>query len=282
MRRIRSFPVNSQSRDAMLLTLAGTIMVLSFMLVATTKASIGVEGTRLCNRGAFAVAGKHLVRLVEGLRSKTGWQELGFDGEGFLQLGDRSRVHGGSKTARELILAAMTSHDSFELRASNRDGSVAFAQIQPIQVRLDAEGRRSEIWVISIDFADFAELRGGPETLAAFDPAMNLLHELAHAVLGLRDNYDETDSLGDCERFTNRIRFELGLPERLQYRAQNSRTVLPGSTATVVQAELTFVQVMRSLNEIKERRRPLLFSVENVGVSTMVFRARPSGVSAMQ
>ena len=281
MRSCRSLLATAHIRRAMLLTLAGTVLVLTFIRILSVNAATESRVPGLCNCGAPPVKGKYLTRLLEGLRLKTGWRDLIFDDRGYLQLGERLQPDGGSAVARELILAALGSRDTFELRMSNHDSSVAFAQIEPVHVRFDAQGRRSDGWTITLDFNDFSELRGGAEAIAAFDPAINVLHELAHAVLGLRDNFDDADVLGDCERYTNRIRSDLRLPERFRYLPENSRKVLPGSTATVVLAELTFVHSFQREAEIREKRQPLFFSVENVGISAAVAPIRSSRVMAM-
>src|SRR5205823_6263716 len=174
---------------------------------------------------------KQLQTMLEGLRSKTGLMEMQFDADGALKLGDRTHIVGGSATARALVCAAVDSLDSFRLENYNQSPTVAFAQIASTEDYVDANEVKHVVWDLRFDFHDFTELRGGAELIAAFDPAMNLLHELGHGVLRLSDMVSKTDPLGECERHINQIRGELGLPERQQYAPQNKLAVTPGNTA---------------------------------------------------
>src|SRR5262245_53623985 len=71
---------------------------------------------------------KQLKSLLNGLRFWTGLDEIAIDSGGNLNLGDRSRITGGSKTARELIVAAVDSQDSFKLERRDNSSTIAFAQ----------------------------------------------------------------------------------------------------------------------------------------------------------
>src|SRR4030095_12103567 len=53
--------------------------------------------------------------LVRGIRMWTGLDHAVFDPNGNLRLNDSSNVTGGSRAARELIIAAAASRDSFTL-----------------------------------------------------------------------------------------------------------------------------------------------------------------------
>jgi hypothetical protein len=53
--------------------------------------------------------------------------------------------------------------------------------------------------------------------VTAFDPAITPLHELAHGVLHMQDAISASDPLGDCERYINKIRREMGQAERQNY-----------------------------------------------------------------
>lgn len=81
---------------------------------------------------------------------------------------------------------------------------------------IDVDLRATE-WIIRIDFADFALLKGDDAARRAFSPGMNLMHELGHAILRLPDPEGPGDKLGECERFLNLMRAELSLPLRQYY-----------------------------------------------------------------
>jgi len=73
----------------------------------------------------------------------------------------------------------------------------------------------SGVYVILIDFADFRQVTGDKQALAAFDVGWAVLHEIDHVV---KDSHDpQEDVAGDCEDHINRTRRELGLPVRNSY-----------------------------------------------------------------
>jgi len=207
--------------------------------------------------------------LLKDLRRLTGFVELESDDAGFLVLGNRAHLLGGSPTARALISAVVDGRDSYVLEGHYRSPAVAFARIQ---ARLDYVNLKTappltrQLWSVEIDFYDFKELRGGADAITAFDPALTLLHELAHAVLHLRDSTSETDSLGDCERYINLIRNELGLPQRLNYEAMNKQAVTPYGTSQRVLGEIGFARIDPGKGMKKSR---LTFDVENVFAARM-------------
>jgi hypothetical protein len=204
---------------------------------------------------------KQLQLLLKGLRYWTGLTDLGVDADGHFRV-DRTRIDQGSATARELLLATIDSQDSFIVEGRDHTPTVAFGQIEPVDDYVEGSGARHVVWQIRIDFSDFTNLSGAESCLASFDPASNMLHELGHGVLKLHDTISPQDQLGDCERYINRMRAELGLPERLHYYPHNRMAVSAESTAQVLQAELTF------LSKNKESRDPTIllmrFNVERV------------------
>ena len=102
---------------------------------------------------------------------------------------------------------------------------------------------------------------GDSKARAAFSPAINMLHECAHAVFGYLDPYDGNDALGECERYINQIRFELGLPQRVYYYPHYS--LASGQAGlTFVQGELMFVEVRADAK--KPRELFVHFNVEKV------------------
>ncbi len=156
--------------------------------------------------------------LAESLRQKTGWRELQFDDAGFLVLGDRTRLAGGSATARELLAATVDGAKAFELEAHNHAAALAFACITVGTVHYRHQtNTRLEVQQLQLDFADFVELRGDHEVRAAFDVGFAVLHELSHGVLGLHDVGGASTELGACDAVINQMRRELALPERQGY-----------------------------------------------------------------
>jgi hypothetical protein len=181
-----------------------------------------------------------LQKVVDSLRHKTGFQEMHFDQSGFLTIGDRTQVCGGSETARTLLAAAVDGHQAIELQADNHSPRVAFAAIQPGAIYTHFQTKaRIKVWHLQLDFADFGELRGTREAITAFDLGFAVLHELVHGVLGLSDGAEGQPELGACDEQINRVRRELNLPERQVYGAQ---VIQPGLTSTKKQSELIFAR----------------------------------------
>lgn len=160
-------------------------------------------------------------------------------------------------------MAAVDGRNCFELENHEYSAGLAFAQIRATEVLIeDATQTRHEVFHIEFDFHDFRELRGNDDVLAAFDPAMHLLHELGHGALGLRDTIGRTDLLRDRERHINQVRRELGLPERQRYESQTTMAVIPGDTFTSRKAQLTFIRSDDDGRKAKEF--PLYFKADNV------------------
>jgi hypothetical protein len=180
--------------------------------------------------------------VLKSLREKTGFSEMFFDENGFLNLGDRAKFNGGSETARALFSAAVDSSNSIDLENRNHSTAVAFARLERATIyQSRATGKTIDVYPLEIDFSDFSKLRGDKRAIAAFDVGFVIMHELGHAVLGLRDPGTELDGPGECEIYINRIRRELNLPERQNYIARTRS--LPSTTgiATRAHAELTFI-----------------------------------------
>src|SRR5688572_25587252 len=192
--------------------------------------------------GQKALRPKELEILIKDLREKTGFLELGFDQEGFLILGDRSRFSGGAAAARELLIATVEMKDLITLESHPRSINVLFARLA------DHACHKSLLTgaiycesVIRLDFNDFTKLRGDKQALAAFDPGFILIHELGHAVLDLQDATGE--SPGECEAMVNRIRRELRLPERQAYVAQVYTVSSNASHRMIKRTELLFKRI---------------------------------------
>jgi hypothetical protein len=236
--------------------------------------------------GSRKLNNRQLQMVIESLRHKTGFLEMRFDENGFLTLGDRTRVAGGSAVARELLIAAVDGGRILELENHTNSLSVSFAQIRVGDDRVDLSreprieaGRehvhfkpkaRTTALRILIDFADFSQLCGEREVLAAFDLGFAVLHELGHGALQLRDSTDLT-RLGECEEYINRIRRDLGLPERLRYFTQDQRAVRP-LAQTFLQAEQVFVRAVEKQGRIKTEWFYLRWDIEKVGQGAVALR----------
>ncbi len=213
---------------------------------------------------------KQQLALLKDLRQWTGFVEIESDDEGFFVLGNRAHILGGSATARDLISTVVDGPDLYTIESHQRSSDLAFARIR---ARLDyvnsknVPGLIRHLWSVEIDFQDYTELRGQAEAIRAFGPALNLLHELAHAAMHLRDSTSDRDSLGDCERYINQIRRELGLAERESYEPINTQAVTPFGTGQRILGELSFVRIDPG-KRIKKFR--LTFDVQNVFAASLV------------
>lgn len=180
-----------------------------------------------------------LEALLQGFRFWTGLKEIDFDKSGNLVVGNRTVVEGGSLTARQLILAAVDGDDSFTLSAFENSSTIAFAQIESADTYIDGQGRRLTRWEVRLDFSDFKQLTGSTDLKRAFDPAINVTHELAHAIHRFDDVIQGEDRIGECERFINKMREELGLPLRSEYYPHYG-VASRQDGSTFVQGELRF------------------------------------------
>jgi hypothetical protein len=227
------------------------------------------------SRDRHQLNAKQLAAILESLRAKTGFLDLHFDAQGFLTLGDRRRIEGGSVSARALLIAALEGDRAIVLENHSRSPHVIFARTSsPTIYESRLAGTRMEAQPVEIDFSDFAQLRGPKEVVAAFDLGFVVLHELGHCALNLRDAENSPDEVGECESYINRIRRELGLPERQHYAARVQQAVtIPGQMTK--RAELTFVRPVDK--EGRARPEPLYLSWEfdKVGVSN-TFKSVPA------
>ena len=182
-------------------------------------------------------------RQLSGLMSELAFLsglDLKVDLNGFIDYANKVPPLNGSAVARELLVAAIDGPESFAVESANHSPQVAFAQIESILDYTDGANHRANEWVIRIDFADFAQLRGEAAVLKAFSPGTNMLHELIHAILKLPDPEGPNDRLGRCERYLNLIRAELGLPLRQNYFPKNRLATSPESLSQILKAELIF------------------------------------------
>jgi hypothetical protein len=187
-----------------------------------------------------------------------------FDDAGFLVLGERAHIEGGSPSARDLLIAAVDGDKVFELESHVNSPHVAFANLGLATAYIKhSSSARIVAHSLRIDFADFARLLGSREALAAFDPGFALLHELTHGVWQLRDELVDKRGLGACDESVNRMRRELGLPERQYYLARVPEIL--GSPRMSARAELIFAQSSRESPRAKRRWFYLRWDVRDVG-----------------
>lgn len=160
------------------------------------------------------VSRSHREELIKRLRIITGWNNLSFDDNGSLRLGD-TQTSGGSESARLLLKAAIAGPNVIVLEDASSRTDVAFCRV--VRARwVRNESNKPPAFVVLIDFTDFQQLSGDAEARAAFDVGWGLLHELDHVV---KDSEDARDvkAVGECEDHINRMRLEVGLPVRVDY-----------------------------------------------------------------
>lgn len=204
---------------------------------------------------------QELTRLIRELSSLSGLQ-LKVDVDGTIHYDPTLPAVGGSAIARELVVKAIDSSDSFFVESANNSAHVAFAQIESTTTyRVGSNPRRNE-WIIRIDFADFAQLKGDDAARRAFSPGMNLMHELGHAILNLSDPEGPNDRLGQCERYLNLMRAELSLPVRQYYFPKTRLARSPASLSQILQGELNFTRADPHSKNVEESL--LTFNIEMV------------------
>lgn len=213
---------------------------------------------------------KQLAAVIESLRAKTGFLEMRFDEQGFLTLGDRSRLAGGSVSARALLVAAVEGNKAITLENHDHSASIAFARTgSPTIYESRATGARMEMQPVEIDFSDFLQLQGRKEARAAFDLGFVLLHELGHCALNLRDAETDPAEIGECESYINRIRHELGLPEREHYAARMQQAAVWPWQPKTLRAELTFVRLIEKQGQAKAESLSLSWESEKVSLGVI-------------
>jgi hypothetical protein len=188
--------------------------------------------------------------------------DLKVDLNGSIHYDHKLPALGGSAIARELLATAIDGPDSFAVESANHSQQVAFAQIESILDYTNGANQRASEWVIRIDFADFAQLRGDTDVLKTFSPGTNMLHELIHAILKLPDPEGASDRLGPCERYLNLIRANLGLPLRQNYFPKNRVATSPESLSQIFQGQFNFTHEAPNLKKAKQSS--LTFNIASV------------------
>ena len=186
-----------------------TYLSVIVVLVVSAIPIFATSGDKVVVRQNVSKANRD--ELARRLQAITGWSELGFDGDGALNIGD-ANVRGGSRSARDLLHRSISGKRVilFEDASSRKD--VVFCRV--VLGKLD-HAPNTEVHVVLIDFADFRQVSGDKQARAAFDVGWAVLHEMDHV---LEDSKDPKDDVpGDCEGHINRMRRELGLPIRNSY-----------------------------------------------------------------
>jgi hypothetical protein len=268
----------------------GWMVIAAFVLLPLVRLTAEAAGADLTNDpfryragvrnsvGRHRLEAKRLEAVAASLRAKTGFVELNFDADGFLILGDRTRVEGGSAAARDLIVAAVDGVRSLLLEDHSSSRQVSFAKLSAAVIYQNRRtGQQIETRAVELDFKDFGILQGSREVLAAFDVGFVLLHELGHGALNLSDTTSPEEEPGACESYVNRIRRELGLPERLNYHARR-QFVASGPRLRDYRAELSFARVVNEEGKSKTKYHYLSWSVNVVGESVFSHEAASGGV----
>lgn len=184
------------------------------VLAASVIPATAVETTRSSVVIRDSVSNVSREDLIRRLQTITGWSDLAFDPAGFLTV-KKTKFQGGSASARELVMRAVSGETLIVLEAGNSRSDVVFCRVD--------SGRWSRMdqtqpitYVVLIDFSDFKYVSGDKEARAAFDVGWAVLHELEHVVNDSEDTI-ASDASGECEANINRMRTELGLPVRASY-----------------------------------------------------------------
>lgn len=152
--------------------------------------------------------------LAEQLRAITGWPALHFDGGGALRFGDAPPA-GGSPKARELLASAQQGQNLIVIEDAGGREDVVFGRV--VEARWKGGGAgRPPAFVVQVDFADFSQVVGDAEALAAFNAGWVALHELSH-VTGDAPDASGPGEVGECEALINQMRRECGLAVRAEY-----------------------------------------------------------------
>jgi hypothetical protein len=249
------------------------VLLTSFIVLQSIREAAGKISDPMRYRGGIRnsttdrkLNSKQLDIVLKSLREKTGYLEMGFDEDGFLNVGDRMKFEGGSATARSLIATAIECDRAIDLESHDYSSIVAFARLaRPVVYQNRSSGAAIDVYPMELDFNDFKKLRGDNKVLAAFDLGFIIMHELGHAVLNLSDKLETLKDVGECEDYINRIRRELNLPIRLNYVAQTFKSPLILTSTSGQTAELVFAQSPENRANSKEQKFYLRWEANAVG-----------------
>jgi hypothetical protein len=202
--RPHGIPISQISRAVWL---AGILLLLAPIDLLAQQ-----NGNHVVIRGDLLPA--HREQLAAKLRRITGLPDLKFANDGILLQGSKAPI-GGSATARELIVNAISGRNVVVIEDASNHSDVAFCRVIPGRWKKSAASS-PPAFVVQIDFADFDQLVGDERALEAFNVGWGLLHELDHVV---NDSPDATSlgETGECETHLNQMRRECNLPQRADY-----------------------------------------------------------------
>lgn len=156
----------------------------------------------------------HRDELIRSLRNITGWTNLQFNNDGFLEV-TGSQSNPGSTSARSLLELGMKGRNIIVVEDASSRGDVAFCRVVP--GRWKSGERLESVFVVLIDFNDFSKIVGDNEARPSFNVGWGFLHEVDHVVNGSEDPQNTSRTAGDCEAHINQMRSEIGLPIRADY-----------------------------------------------------------------
>jgi hypothetical protein len=277
--RLTNFRRLSRTMLASLLLLTAGCLVSLARVRSETQDPLRYLGGMRNSPEEKKLSSKQLEIVLKSLQEKTGYAEMSFDENGFLRLGDREKFNGGSETARALFETVADSNKSIDLQNHTHSPTVAFARLERATVyQSRATGKTIDVYPLQIDFSDFSKLRGDKRVIAAFDIGFVIMHELGHAILGLRDPASEVEGAGECEDYINRIRRELNLPERQNYIARTRSVPFTTANGNREHAELNFVHLGDAPGLAKPQNFSLLWEASTVGpIRSIKSPAKPSG-----
>lgn len=228
------------------------------LLVACSTAIRADQSARAQIHLREPFAPNHLQELTNKVRLVTGWQDLRFDEAGRLVFSE-GQPFGGSKAARELLSKAIAGKELIIIEDASDRLDVVFCRVLRGKWKNPATNLPS-VFVLQIDFEDFAHLTGDAQALAAFHVGWGVLHELEHVVNDTRDTRLLGEP-GDCESRINAMRRELQLPERADYHF----VAVPASLDAEFKTRLVRLAFVRRTKGNNQKRYWIIWDAAAVG-----------------
>ena len=156
-------------------------------------------------------------KLIADWKKKTGFKDIQFvekNGRMVLKINESAGSEGGSQTARDELLAAQNHTMVFDLKGADYgpDSKTGFGNSKLPQRGADG---RFHIKIL-LDFKDVEAMEGDDDVKESMSIGMVAFHEMEHSIHG--HTSDTGPDPGDVERkYINKIREELGLPQRRYY-----------------------------------------------------------------